>query len=105
MGRGPTGAYWLLVVAASSSVSESGEDLSVDRRLFRRYGDVLASSVQLQQALKDALGSQREQPRIAIMCDPGHDYVSATWAAWLGRGIAVPLCLSHPDRCGSGRPV
>ncbi|KAK2077834.1 hypothetical protein QBZ16_004682 [Prototheca wickerhamii] len=31
------------------------------------------------------------------MCDPGRDYVSATWAAWLGRGIAVPLCLSHPD--------
>ena len=63
---------------------------------------MLASSVHLQQALRDALGSQREQPRIAIMCNPGRDYVSATWAAWLGRGIAVPLCLSHPDRCGGG---
>lgn len=105
MGRGPTGTCWLLVVAASSSIFESGGDPHADGFRDRRYGDVLASSVHLQQALRVALGSQREQPRIAIMCDPGRDYVSATWAAWLGRGIAVPLCLSHPDRCGSGRPV
>lgn len=39
-----------------------------------------------------------EHPRVALMCDPGVEYVSSTLATWLSRGIAVPLCLSHPDR-------
>ena len=37
--------------------------------------------------------------RIAIMAPPNRHYVEATWGTWLAGGIAVPLCLSHPDRC------
>ena len=37
--------------------------------------------------------------RVAIMAPPNRHYVEATWGTWLARGIAVPLCLSHPDRC------
>jgi len=36
-------------------------------------------------------------PRIAFMAAPGRDYVEATLAAWMVKGIAVPLCLSHPE--------
>ena len=41
-------------------------------------------------------------PRVAIMSEPGPGFVASTYATWLRRGIAVPLCLSHPDRCELG---
>ena len=39
-------------------------------------------------------------PRVAIYAPPGRHYVEATWGAWLAGGIAVPLCLTHPPKCG-----
>jgi malonyl-CoA/methylmalonyl-CoA synthetase len=36
-------------------------------------------------------------PRVALMCDPGPEYVAGAMGTWLRGGIAVPLCLSHPD--------
>ena len=38
------------------------------------------------------------QPRVALMAEPGIDYVAGTLGTWLARGITVPLCLSHPDK-------
>lgn len=38
------------------------------------------------------------QPRVALAAEPGLAYAAGTLGTWLARGIAVPLCLSHPDR-------
>ncbi len=38
------------------------------------------------------------QPRVALMAEPGLAYISGTLGTWLNRSIAVPLCLTHPDR-------
>lgn len=39
-------------------------------------------------------------PRVAVYAPPGRHYVEATWGAWLAGGITVPLCLTHPPKCG-----
>ena len=47
-------------------------------------------------------GGRAWGPRVALMTEPGPGYVAGTWGTWLHRGISVPLCLTHPDRCGQG---
>lgn len=43
------------------------------------------------------LGKCAEQPRVAIMVSRGANFVSGMFASWMIKGIAVPLCPSHPD--------
>ena len=43
------------------------------------------------------LGKCAEQPRVAIMASRGANFVSGMFASWMIKGIAVPLCPSHPD--------
>jgi malonyl-CoA/methylmalonyl-CoA synthetase len=38
-----------------------------------------------------------DEDRIAIVCTPGHDFVTALLACWHGGAIAVPLHPQHPD--------
>ncbi|MFA9477550.1 acyl-CoA synthetase [Phycisphaerales bacterium AB-hyl4] len=35
--------------------------------------------------------------RIAFLVPPGLDYVRVQWGIWLAGGLAVPLCLVHPE--------
>jgi malonyl-CoA/methylmalonyl-CoA synthetase len=34
--------------------------------------------------------------RVAVLSEPGIDWVVAVWGVWRAGGIAVPLCASHP---------
>ncbi|MCC5849741.1 MAG: AMP-binding protein [Verrucomicrobia bacterium] len=36
-------------------------------------------------------------PRIAFLVRPGFEYVLVQWAIWRAGGIAVPLCIQHPE--------
>lgn len=65
-------------------------------RLVGAGGAALAEAAEAAALAADAAADPH--PRVAIMADPGPAYVAATYATWLRRGIAVPLCLSHPDR-------
>lgn len=49
----------------------------------------------------EAAGAAAPGPRVALLADPGAEYVAGQYATWLHQGITVPLCLSHPDRCGA----
>ena len=35
--------------------------------------------------------------RVAFLVPPGLDYVRVQWGIWLAGGLAVPLCLMHPE--------
>ena len=80
--------------------------LTVCRRLEGQGGPstpspgaaTISGQQQQQQRFGEGGGGAGEPPRVALMCDPGPAYVSGSLAAWLHHGIAVPLCLSHPDR-------
>ena len=80
-----------------------------------RYADVLAAALHTCQQLHGAAAAPAaaaatngstsngtaaavDGPRIALMCDPGPGYVAGMLGAWLRGGVAVPLCLAHPDR-------
>ena len=67
---------------------------STNNSLPRSYKELLDASQRLAWAIRG-----EGQTRVAIMAGPGRHYVEATWAAWLARGIAVPLCLAHPPAC------
>lgn len=60
-------------------------------------GPALADAAEA--AARSAAAAADTSPRVALMCDPSAAYVAGMFAAWMHRGIAVPLCLSHPDRC------
>lgn len=36
------------------------------------------------------------EPKFALLCDPGPEFVAALWATWLAGAVAVPLCGVHP---------
>ncbi|MGO9876945.1 MAG: acyl-CoA synthetase [Acidimicrobiia bacterium] len=38
-----------------------------------------------------------DDARVALLCDPGHDFVVALLACWHAGAVAVPLHPSHPD--------
>lgn len=42
-------------------------------------------------------GTDLDETRVALLCDPGHDFVVALFACWRAGGLAVPLHPSHPD--------
>lgn len=72
-----------------------------------RYRDLVAASLDLHYHLQSYLptatskqnrSSNTPPPRFAIMCGAGPEYITSTFATWLHKGIAVPLCLDHPDR-------
>jgi malonyl-CoA/methylmalonyl-CoA synthetase len=72
--------------------------LSACQQLDGRPRDDGGSSTSVRSAAAAAVGAAADGPRVALMSDPGAAYVAGTFAAWLHRGIAVPLCLTHPDR-------
>ena len=70
------------------------------------YGDLLSAALAACRRLEGGAGPPPPTPpapgaagpRVALFAEPGGDYVAGQWAAWLHRGVTVPLCLSHPDR-------
>ena len=68
----------------------------VDGHGSSSYRQLLAASARMAGGLlagEDDLG----QRRVAFLVPPTADYVALQWAIWRAGGIAVPLCLSHPE--------
>ncbi|MGH9247045.1 MAG: AMP-binding protein, partial [Acidimicrobiales bacterium] len=42
---------------------------------------------------RDDLGEER----VALLCAPGHDFVTGLLGCWAAGGLAVPLHPSHPE--------
>lgn len=60
------------------------------------YGTLLKRSHSLASTIL-AETSDLLEVRIAYMVSPGFNYVVTQWAIWQSGGIAVPLCISHPQ--------
>lgn len=60
------------------------------------YGELLASSGSVASHLLKGREDLREA-RVAFIVPPGFEYVSILLGIWRAGGIAVPLCVSHPD--------
>ena len=60
------------------------------------YGDLLVGSARVAAGLlverEDLQGS-----RVAFLVSPGTHYPATQWGIWRAGGVAVPLCLSHPE--------
>jgi malonyl-CoA/methylmalonyl-CoA synthetase len=69
---------------------------TVDVRGDHSYGELLDASAAVARAL---LAGRRdlEEARVAFMVAPGFDYAAVQWGIWRAGGIAVPLCLTHPQ--------
>ncbi|MEI6427115.1 MAG: acyl-CoA synthetase [Pseudanabaena sp. ELA607] len=64
------------------------------------YAQLLAASAQIASKLLSAQGSpQRDlhEARVAILVPSGFNYVAAQWGIWRAGGLAVPLCITHPQ--------
>jgi malonyl-CoA/methylmalonyl-CoA synthetase len=60
------------------------------------YGDLLAKSERVASRLLDGQ-SDLGEARIAFIVPSGFEYVSIMLGIWRAGGIAVPLCVTHPD--------
>ena len=60
------------------------------------YGDLLASSARVASGL---LGESDDLngDRVAFLVPPDSRYTAVQWGIWRAGGLAVPLCLSHPE--------
>jgi malonyl-CoA/methylmalonyl-CoA synthetase len=60
------------------------------------YQDLLHTSSQIATVLLNNTEDLQEQ-RVAFLIPPGFEYVATQWGIWRAGGIAVPLCISHPQ--------
>lgn len=60
------------------------------------YQDLLHTSSQMAIGLLQDTEDLQEQ-RVAFLIPPGFEYVATQWGIWSAGGIAVPLCISHPQ--------
>ncbi|MEH2023897.1 acyl-CoA synthetase [Nostoc sp.] len=60
------------------------------------YRDLLHTSSQIATGLLQNAEDLQEQ-RVAFLIPPGFEYVATQWGIWRAGGIAVPLCISHPQ--------
>lgn len=61
-----------------------------------QYKDLLDSSLNIASNLSGGRASLNES-RVAFLIPSSYEYVSVLLGIWLAGGIAVPLCVSHPD--------
>ncbi len=68
----------------------------IDREGEHTYEAILQAAVSVAAHL---LRGRRDlqETRVAFMVPPGAEYVAVQWGIWLAGGIAVPMCLTHPD--------
>ena len=57
----------------------------------------LADHAALLAGALDTDGAGVDGARVALLCEPGHDFVVAVLACWRVGGLAVPLHPAHPD--------
>jgi malonyl-CoA/methylmalonyl-CoA synthetase len=60
------------------------------------YQQLLSVSAQVAVNLLQEAQDLQEQ-RVAFLVPPGFDYVATQWGIWGAGGIAVPLCVVHPQ--------
>jgi len=60
------------------------------------YRDLLDASRRVASCLLDCAPDLKEK-RIAFLIPPGFQYVAVQWGIWRAGGIAVPLCVAHPQ--------
>eukprot|EP00887_Chlorella_sp_A99_P003021 scaffold9.g3021.t1 len=83
------------LVRAALAVHKMLQEAPVPR-LVGCGGAALAEAAEAAAFAADAAADPT--PRVAIMSEPGATFVASAFGSWLRRGIAVPLCLTHPDR-------
>lgn len=68
----------------------------IDENGSYSYRDLLASSRSVASSL---LSGERdlEEKRVAFMIPSSFEYAAVMLGTWLAGGVAVPLCVSHPD--------
>jgi malonyl-CoA/methylmalonyl-CoA synthetase len=60
------------------------------------YRQLLNASAQVASCLLNGQNDLHEK-RIAFLIPPGFQYVATQWGIWRAGGMAVPLCVSHPQ--------
>jgi len=60
------------------------------------YRDLLYTSGQIATNLVENADDLHEE-RVAFLIPPGFEYVATQWGIWRAGGVAVPLCVSHPQ--------
>ncbi|KAK7505813.1 hypothetical protein BaRGS_00003084 [Batillaria attramentaria] len=76
-----------------------GRTAIVDHNGKYTYNDLLHFSTVLSRDLMDicdASAPTLEFARVGFLCENDVSYVVTQWATWMAKGVAVPLCKSHP---------
>lgn len=60
------------------------------------YRDLLAASAQAAVHLLNGANDLCEE-RVALLMPSGFHYVATQWGIWRAGGVAVPLCMAHPQ--------
>jgi len=60
------------------------------------YRNLLTASCKAASCLLDGARDLKEM-RVAFLIPPGFQYVAVQWGIWRAGGIAVPLCVFHPQ--------
>ncbi len=60
------------------------------------YADLLEASAAAASGLLDGVADLNES-RVAFLTAPGFEYVATQWGIWRAGGVAVPLCVLHPE--------
>ncbi len=68
----------------------------IDEHGSYTYPELLASSRSVAANLLSGDGDLREK-RVAFMIPSSFEYAAVMLGAWLAGGVAVPLCVTHPD--------
>lgn len=73
-----------------------GKTAIIEHKGAYTYGELLASSGGVASYLLNG-GEDLHEARVAFIVPSGFEYVSILLGIWRAGGIAVPLCVSHPD--------
>lgn len=60
------------------------------------YRELLAASARVAARLRGEAADLAGR-RVAFLVDPSFDHVATQWGIWRAGGVAVPLCLTHPQ--------
>ncbi|MBW7995691.1 MAG: AMP-binding protein [Candidatus Glassbacteria bacterium] len=82
------------LIATAQRSLESRAVISSGRTYTCR--ELLDASLRVASSLLDRQKDLEEQ-RIAFLVPPGFQYVAVQWGIWRAGGIAVPLCVVHPQ--------